>query len=835
LSGYDKSAEGKNAQIKKLEEELESLRVENDALEIEKDLAKQSLAKIEVEMQDLEMQVERLKAERRPDSNAVDNDGEGVKDFDFRKIELSDEVAALSVEIRELESARRTHRQRLELLQKEQHYLCVQLRELLLNNATLRAEVSEVILRRAGKLNELKHLQQQQQQEANSEQSPDERQDGAINLVPSVSQILDGSASIMQDIDSHLADIKQIVDENNSQESGSDSLSVPNASSNQRECPTAGPLDRDCGPASVSKLQGALSEAHSHIEQLQGECLELRNMLANYEHESTQLRHEQETMDERITQLMDQIEELDERHQKTQAAIGSAGMVSRRIRRQAAVLLRALRRLAETRTVGTGSALTSPTFKGTGGDAIAASGAMNKSSSQLEELEMDELNALDDDSAMMNALIDGSEIVSRKGGEGSPSIGVGEDDAPGPARDTENMVDPAVIIDDMDLKELDNIISKAYEELKVVRTNMYKARSERLVLLRRLGEQEHRKLPSWELSNKLEQSNRRRSSTFNSTSSLEYRTPENYRSRRMPLKALAEEDELEDEAKSTQRYSNEFEPPMSLFLADESQIMEELGLTPLSNSGNKGARGLSATPASLLRNIAGGGSNNSVHNSDGDSSATDVLAWVSKRESELRRKLAKAEFRLANAQEQVAMLETLVTEQRQTLDRARAELAQCQAENRILGNRLNRPSLTAIPSLLSRNVNFNWDDVEALKSDLEVCKARNQTYFARVGALCSALEDMHMKRVASRTMRRTQRRLRRGDVKGMLPSSVVSGGDGDAGSGELHLSLLEVLSSALGVPATINEGETVKDKVVELAKEVRARIRNKEAMLQDLK
>ncbi|KAJ1919729.1 hypothetical protein H4219_001758 [Mycoemilia scoparia] len=815
------------AQIDDLKAEIDELSKKYDELEKERDAISQELSDSKKSQKNLENQLNNLKTEMNNDENQL-----AIKHFN-----LTQEDATLSVEVRELERHIRDHKKRRHLLQTEQRYMSVQLREVLLNNAALRSELSEIILKRAGKLDQLESLKRG----SDINYVPP-------NMVPSVSQIMDGSGPDMKDVDEHLADIQRLARQDGELPNTSimmspirkgyprdpsvhildqqDILSEPNVNLSGMML-LSGQPEKARNPVTV-KLQSALLEAQQQLESLQVECQDLRANIAEYEQERIQSHEDREEREDHINRLISQIEKFEESDERNKAKLESAGVVSRRVRRQADVLLRAMKRLNGSSMASSSAIITSPTLSSTQEFAKSSTVDIERHGS-TDSVEQDELQALRDDNSMLNAFFDHPLPGSNEQSDNDASKLNENDKKSSAERSSPDHLMDSVSKNhyvELDLEEVGTLVSQVYEELKCIRSNVSKIRSERKLLLKRVGEQEHRKLPSWELNNKMDQRNRRRSSTFssgifsspkNASMNSQIATPLSVNRHRTPLKTVVEN--LEDKVE----YTEEFEPPMSLYLIDETQIMEHTGGASKDGTPRNKNQG-----AVERRNILGDDDDQQLED-------TPSKAWSNAKEAEWRRKVVKAEFKLSNAQDQIASFESLVNEQRRSLEQARIELAKVQAENRAL-HKHRRSSISAIGPNHTSTMDLKWGDTEALKSELEVFKARNQAYFTRVDVLCDELNEISMKKAASKTMRRIQRRLSKTsktpkkDELGPQDASDANKSQSDKDD-QLYISLLAELSATLDVSATLKDGQSIKSKIVELAKEVRSRMREKEAVL----
>ncbi|KAJ2669507.1 hypothetical protein IWW42_004550 [Coemansia sp. RSA 1085] len=349
-------------------------------------------------------------------------------------------------EVEALESSIGELRQRRTLLEKEKRLLADGLRDVLLHNATLRSELTEILLRRAGKRRELQALQRTESLE--SDEAGASMLSG-INHVPSTSQLLDSNSKFMHSLDKHLDEVANILEDES-----------PPLQPVQQQQPTAKrntaahifaertnkrlltPI-REETVAAGRMLQDASTQCSPTGESVQQQ----RVALANAEQERDQFRAAHEEAAERVARLSEQIEEMSEEHERMRAERTTMARTAQRVERQLSVLCSALKRLAM---------MGSPNPDG---------------STMMEADDVEDTRAMEEDDAMLGATFD---------------------------RLLENDV---VDVDDDLLERIGVAVSEAYAELKRVRRDAVRARRERGRLLKRLAEFERSKLPSYELSN----------------------------------------------------------------------------------------------------------------------------------------------------------------------------------------------------------------------------------------------------------------------------------------------------------------------------------------------
>ncbi|KAJ1735079.1 hypothetical protein LPJ61_000741 [Coemansia biformis] len=235
-----------------------------------------------------------------------------------REPELLQESRQVQSSVAALETTIRQMKQRRERLEKEQRLLASGLRDSLLHNVTLRTELAEILMRRAGLA---RGLQRPESQAGDCDAS---MASGLLSHVPSTSQLLDGNSRFVRSLDRHLDEVANIVEDDTS------------GGASKRRMLT--PIKEEPRPA-------AMREAATQCDN-GAEMAVLRLSLASARQERDQFRASHEESAERESRLTAQMEELGEHHERARAERITTARVALRVGRQLAVLRRALERLA---------------------------------------------------------------------------------------------------------------------------------------------------------------------------------------------------------------------------------------------------------------------------------------------------------------------------------------------------------------------------------------------------------------------------------------------------------------------------------------------------------
>ncbi|KAJ2459913.1 hypothetical protein GGF42_001170 [Coemansia sp. RSA 2424] len=409
--------------------------------------------------------------------------------------------------------------ERLEKARKEQRYWTDALRETLIRNKTLRAEIEVMVLRRAEKRREMKLHPQRMASDLGAlsdDGNMSTMSTVTISNIPSTNQLIAGSDPKYWDrLDEHLDEMSNLIDSDFQPTSSSPLRRVNSAqptTSRQRKVLT--PIkeefagvhedddnDNDGGSANAQRpakldagtqcdFDGALEAARAQVYGLEDECRVQRLAVASAKQERDQFKAAQEEAAERIAQLSAQMEDLGEDQERMRADNITTARIALRVNRQLAVLNSALSRLAPR-------------------DALRTA--------ESHDDDDDDALAVEEDDAMIKATID------RPLNEGAN----GE------------------LNNDEALEQVGVAVSEAYVQAKRLRREVVRAKRERARLMKRLAEEERSKLPSYELSAQW---------------GLKVRSP------MRPTPAVRLLDDMD-------------EPPPSLFLPDESAVMAEVAAT----------------------------------------------------------------------------------------------------------------------------------------------------------------------------------------------------------------------------------------------------------------
>ncbi|KAJ2782634.1 hypothetical protein H4R18_002154 [Coemansia javaensis] len=343
------------------------------------------------------------------------------------------------------EEALRQMQQRRSLVEKEQRLLAADLRDSLLHNATLRTEMAEILMRRAG-------LARGLQQRADDASMAS----GLLSHVPSTSQLMDGTSRFVRSLDRHLDEVANIIE---------DDAPAPAPAPTKRRLLT--PIHEG---ARAPGLRDAATQCGDAAELDQ----ELRAALAGARQERDQFRASHEEAAEREARLVAQVEELDEQHERMRAERITTARVALRVGRQLGVLRRALAALAAP-DASSGTAAGNNNDDGAS-DPIGSEDALGIA----EEGEMVTAafdRPLDDADCELFGLDPGTD-----GNDARERLGRGE------------------LSCDWALDRIGQLVSQAHLDLRRVRREVGRAHRERARLLRRVADSERRKLPSYELS-----------------------------------------------------------------------------------------------------------------------------------------------------------------------------------------------------------------------------------------------------------------------------------------------------------------------------------------------
>ncbi|KAJ2367001.1 hypothetical protein H4S01_002397 [Coemansia sp. RSA 2610] len=424
----------------------------------ESESQQKELAVLQTMVSDLEQQVQRQQADGdaqrqreeareaeliqvKSDKAACEAELDQIKSNKAAASQMPGEAEA---ECRAVQASIGELRQRRVLLEKEKRLLADGLRDVLLNNATLRTELTAILLRRAGKLRDLHALQRSASHGSEGDVS---MASGLLNHVPSASQLLDGDSKYMHSLDRHLDEVANIIEDDAQDAPASAPPPAKRsvaahvfAERTQKRLLT--PIrEESAGGASVRALRDAATQCA--LDGVEAEQRAQRARLAGVEQERDQFRAAHEDAAERVAHLSAQLEELGEDQERMRAERTTLALIVQRVGRQTGVLLGALARLA---------ACESPTIEPSCDD------------------DAEDARALQEDDAMRGAAF-------------------------------EHVLDaePAQPSDEA-LEDISVRVSQAYARFVDVRHAAMKARRERTRLMKRLAEFERSKLPSFELS-----------------------------------------------------------------------------------------------------------------------------------------------------------------------------------------------------------------------------------------------------------------------------------------------------------------------------------------------
>ncbi|KAJ2613309.1 hypothetical protein H4S08_002282 [Coemansia sp. RSA 1365] len=660
-----------------MEKELLGKHQDNDEL-------RQSMAAKEVQLDDVQMELGRMKddcnlqheavkaaqakvaalqsqvAQGRtrpvPDTPSASTGGsphlEHEAQIETREFELRQSKRSVQANIASLEASVAQAMQRRERLEKEKRLLADGLRDLLLNNATLRMELTAILLRRAGKLRDLQMLQRTESQ--STDEAGASMVSGMLNNVPSASQLLDGNSRFFNSLDKHLDEVANIIEDD---EPPHQPASVPNGRSRKRMLT---PIKEETVAQDVYTHDTAIQCNISNAEE---QCRALRAALASAKQERDQFRASHEETSESVARLSGQIEELSEHHERAKANRITTTRIALRVHRQLAVLARALSRL-------------------THHEPAAAT------DSQFDADEGEDALVLAEEDEMFNATLDRPLDAADCALLGLAHIG-----------DTDTQVaDVSDLLDrngnepgnDEALEEIAASIQRAYKDLKRVRWDLRRVRNDRARLMRRLAKADSSRLPSYKLSTQWGRNMRSRSY------------------------AEGQDAPVADSADAAESLLDDSDPPPSLFLADESAVMAELAAAKRSGQSENDDAKTSALDISVLRD------------------PSIAAAEVTRLTVELRIR----DRRLRVAEAELQRIEGYNRELTQLADRAIADRIRAQQESSAA---VRRHSVRSASRITTPGRGTDWDDVDAIEHELKRCAAKNRNYFESVDQLCRVL------------------------------------------------------------------------------------------------
>ncbi|KAJ2807349.1 hypothetical protein H4R20_001321 [Coemansia guatemalensis] len=533
------SMAAKEAQLDDMQMELGRVR---DDCNLQREAANAAQAKVA----SLQTRVVQGRVRPVPDTPSASTGGSPQLDqaaqLESREFELGQARRSVEASISSLEASIAQATQRRERLEKEKRLLADGLRDLLLNNATLRMELTEILLRRAGRLRDLQMLQRTESQ--STDEAGASMVSGMLNNVPSTSQLLDGNSRFFNSLDKHLDEVANIIEDDDPPQQP---VSAPTGRARKRML-------------TPIKEEAVAQDTYTHdtaiqcdINNAEEQCRALRAALASAKQERDQFRASHEEASESIARLSGQIEELSEHHERAKANRITTARIALRVHRQLAVLARALSRL-------------------TNQEPAAAA------DSQFDADDGEDALVLAEEDEMFNATLDRPLDAADCALLGLAHVS----DTDPQAADVPDLLDryggePG---NDEALEEIAASIQRAYKDLKRVRWDLRRVRNERARLMRRLAEADSSRLPSYKLSTQWGRNMRSRSY------------------------AEGQDAPATGGAGGAESLLEDTDPPASLFLADESAVMAELAAAKRGSQAENGETKAGTLDASILRDPA---------------------------------------------------------------------------------------------------------------------------------------------------------------------------------------------------------------------------------------
>ncbi|KAJ1724899.1 hypothetical protein LPJ53_000897 [Coemansia erecta] len=713
-------------------------------------------------------------------------------------------------------------------LEKEQRFLADQLRDTLINNATLRSELAELVLRSDGRLREVRERRMQLGSQYSdtsvySDDGNNSTMSGRINLVPSVSQLIDSSGSkYLQSLDKHLDAMANIID---SEENESDDISpdqrlkqlmsspLKRSRSLQAAAGSGARMQRkvltpikeeftshslvmfreasvDCNIVdedllkTVQNLERELEQAHDQEFHMKSELDTLRQTVANIRHERDQFNASYEKAEERASQLSAQVEDLTGDHERMKAINITAARVSIRVNRQIAVLKSALTRLAirdSAQTNGSGSA--------------SAGGPLSNDSTPLTPLEADENQiAFEEDDAFRQAAIDhpldsngnDNSELDLKSGEVLEQVGAG--------------------------------IHEAYEHIKRLRADIQRSKRERAHLMKRLGQFEHAKLPSYQLSSEWSRSMRHRSYT----ESLVRDQGDNNLAQLLTAAVEAAESWKtgDDDGSSagdsgSDRLIMDMEPPASLFFTDESEVTA--GIAAL---GRKAKAGKERSAVIVLPD---GTKINKAVLSD----RVAALAEIVRIQARLKRKNA----RLLKIEQECNKLESLNNEGIEKYDRLYGEYRELMGQVSSMKMSANARSVRHTMTPVNGT---NWDDIASIEREMERCKEQSVAYMSDVEKLCQVLNQ----HTIDQALASDSTGVDPVNFEGSILQRAEKGRnarDQPAKAVNVYRTLLFSIADVLDARGDLDDRTSIRENFNNMAAAIRQRLNDKDRCIEDLR
>ncbi|KAJ1772041.1 hypothetical protein EV179_001356 [Coemansia sp. RSA 487] len=726
---------------------------------------------------------------------------EQIDKLTARKFGLSQTVRELRADVNALEQSFQQMSDRRDKIEKEQRYLAEEMRDTLLANRSLRNQLTEFLLRRAGKLRELqvfRNMDNGNESFLNPDDANISIMSGTVDMVPSTSQLLDNknNGKFFKSLDKHLDMMGNIIDEVDSQAqappSGSAVPNSPKRGDNQHQ-PLSGrlqkkvltPIREEFGaqPSSHStqdasmqcdgflsgdidrvkkQLEDSLEAAREQTFLAEEDCRTLRATVANVKQERDQFKASQEEAAERVGKLTGQIEELSEDHERMKAVNMTTARISLRVNRQLVVLKKALSRLEPRETRGVDSNKDDPQL------------------SQIEAEEKEDALIMEEDDEMMQATIDHPLRKSDLELLGIVDFNiVGSGDTPAsPYPDGIELYDK--INNDEVLEQVGLAVSKAYAEVKRIRSGVIRVKRERARLMKRLAEVERSKLPSYELSTQWGRKLRSRS----------------YAEDLAPSSTDANGGSNADGAKVSDQ-------------SDDVNSRQEL-------QGEDGLFGHHGEHEEASEAFGGDGTQGL------DMSVLQGPIAAAAEISRLTVQLKKKDHRLRFVEKDRDKLDEFNHELVQKLDRAYAEKLRAQQECNAMTLRAQSRAAASRATTPSRST--DWDDFDSIQQEMQRCKSRNREYFTNVEKLCHILNQHTLDRALADY-----------DDSAQAPSGSSENVAKTSQMDNVYRTLLMDMALVLDAKGDLDEKKSIRENFNSMAAAVRKRLDSKEAELKSIR
>ncbi|KAJ1892599.1 hypothetical protein LPJ66_006252, partial [Kickxella alabastrina] len=651
---------------------------------------------------------------------------------DCREVELSQTLDRVKADVLELEEDIERHRLRQSKLKKEKHYLAHQLMQVLNHNATLRQELTEFLLRRAGKVRELKLLQdadqrlQGQQSGYMTSMSDDGSGSGGssfFNMVPSTSMLMDGSKpDFLCRLDKHLVEMENIIDNDNGDDKTeveatgsanvqrvqqlkssplrrSNSLQPPSGLNSRLQRKVLTPIREEFNISNAifsesgvqcdlisdelmaKKIQfdEELKAARDTVYRLEEDVRSLRTSVSSARQERDQFRLSQEEAVQRVAALTGQIEDLSESQERMKAFNDTTARVSLKVNRQFVVLNNVLRRLKAFDSAQGGD------------DSLLTQQEIDDKEYDLGILEDDKMRQAVIDRPLEAVDFDMFGLLSKNKASEGGALELNTDEA---------------------LEQLVISATETYGEIRRLRGEIIRANAMRSRLMKRAAEKAQRQLPSYELSSQWTRNIRQRSYTDGLVI-----TQANANNGASATVFGRRRDDTVDDNNASQMSGSlleDTEPPASPDLSDESAAAAIQTASALQNRSNESN--------SLMANLA------SVH------SSVAARAELIRLEDLLKER----DHKLRKLQVECTKLAEFNTEYIQQLDRQKNE-----------NNRLKHDCISLKIRVDNRSANrtmtpshgTDWNNLDSVEREMEKCKGVHAEYVAEVSDLLRVLNQ----------------------------------------------------------------------------------------------